>query len=213
MNDATQEQTTAHEPRASVERTHDVHFTTSAGRFYIRNPNRGVTLADDHLAWTFAGKGDGAPFKNIARVNLHSGGSWQTPINLCEVTFADRYKLIVINGDALGFQSAEQNARYRDFVHDLHARLAAHAATRAGPPIAFTAGYPEGRYLFLLVLAVLMGLIFIGVPLVALLLTGEVRPFMLLIVGAFFIWPLARMMQNNAPRRYDPTRLPLELVG
>lgn len=139
------------------ERTHDVYFTTSAGRFYLRNPNRGVTLRADSLAWTFDGKADGAPFKNIAQVNLHSGGSWQTPINLCEVTFADRYKLIVINGDGLGLKSAEQGARYRDFVYDLHARLAAHAATRTGPPIVFSAGYPVRRYLFLLVLTVLMG--------------------------------------------------------
>jgi hypothetical protein len=209
MDAAADERTTT----GTHERTYDVFFTTSAGRFYLRNPNRGVTLTADGLAWTFAGKADGAPFKNIATVNLQSGGSWHAPLNLCEVIFADRYKLIVTNGDALGFKSAEQSARYRDFVHDLHARLAAHAATRTGPPIAFTAGYPAGRYALLMVLAVAMGLITIGVPLVALLFTGEVRPFMLLIVGAFFIWPLKRMMANNAPRAYDPAKLPKELVG
>jgi hypothetical protein len=197
----------------SNERTHDVFFTTSAGRLYLRNPNRGVTLGADHIAWTFADKADGAPFKNVVQVNLHSGGSWQAPINLCEVTFADRYKLIVVNGDGLGFKSAEQSARYRDFVHDLHARLAAHAATRAGTPIAFTGGYPAGRYLFLLVPVVILGLICVGLPLVILLLTGEVRPLMLLIVGALFIWPLKRMMANNTPRTYDPMKLPKELVG
>lgn len=206
-------QATAHAPTIGLERTHDVFFTTSAGRFYIRNPNHGVTLTADGLAWTFSGKADGAPFKNIAKVNLQSGGSWHAPLNLCEITFADRYKLIVTNGDVHGVKNAEQNARYCDFVHDLHARLAAHATARTGPPISFTAGYPAGRYPLLMVLAAVMGLITIGVPLVALLITGEVRPFMLLIAGAFFIWPLMRMMQENAPRAYDPAKLPREIVG
>ena len=212
MDTPTTEQT--HPPATdSNERTHDVFFTTSAGRLYLRNPNHGVTLGTDHIAWTFADKADGAPFKNIVQVNLHSGGSWQTPISLCEIMFADRYKLIVIDGDGLGLKSAEQSARYRDFVYDLHARLTARAAMRAGPPIAFTAGYPAGRYLFLLVLTVILGLICVGAPLVMLLITGEVRPLMLLIVGALFIWPLKRMMANNVPRSYDPAQLPKEIMG
>jgi hypothetical protein len=198
--------------RSTPERTHDVYLTTSTGRFYISNPNRGVTLKDDQIVWTFDGKVDGAPFKNIVEVHLQSGGSWQKPINLCQIAFADRYKLIVTNGNELGIPNDEQRARYRDFVHDLHARLAAHAAARSGLPITFSAGYPSGRYLFLLVLTVIMALIFIGVPLVVLLFTGEIRPLMLLIVGAVFIWPLKQMMQENVPRSYDPARLPNDLM-
>lgn len=193
-------------------RTHDVYLTTSAGRFYISNPNRGVTLYPDQIVWTFDGKIDGAPFKNIVEVHLQSGGNWQAPLNLCQIAFADRYKLIVTNGNELGIPNDEQRARYRDFVRDLHTRLAAHAAARSGPPIAFSAGYPSGRYLFLLVLTVIMALMFIGLPLVLLLLTGEIRPLMLLIVGAGFIWPLKQMMRENIPRSYDPARLPDDLM-
>jgi hypothetical protein len=172
-----------------------------------------VTLTAEQIGWTFGGKADGAPFKNIIGMQLQSGGSWQAPINLCHIVFADRYKLVVTNGNEFGLVNDIQRTRYRDFVHDLHARLVAHAPTRTGAPIAFTAGYPAGRYSVLVLLAVLMGLITIGVPLVGLLITGEVRPFMLLIVGVFFIWPLKTMMENNAPRSYDPAKLPNELVG
>jgi hypothetical protein len=203
----------ANDRTTSAERTHEVYFTTSAGRFYIHNPNRGVTLTADQITWTFRHKADGAPFKNIVAVQLQSGGSWHAPINLCHITFADRYKLIVSNGNEFGLANDSQRTCYRDFVHDLHARLAAHAPARAGAPIAFTAGYPAGRYPLLVLLAIVMVLITIGVPLVGLLITGEMRPFMLLIVGAFFIWPLKTMMENNAPRNYDPTKLPKELVG
>src|SRR5262245_28419172 len=146
------------------ERRHRVYFTTSARRFYIKHPNHGVTLRTDEIVWTFAGKPDGAPFTNITEVHLQSGGAWQTPINLCQITFADRYKLIVTNGNEYGIPNDEQRAHYRDFVHDLLARLAARAPSRSGAP-AFNAGYPASRYLFLLVLAAILGLIFIGVPL------------------------------------------------
>lgn len=195
------------------ERTHDVYFTTSERRFYFRNDNRGVTLGPDHIAWTFDGKPDGAPFKNLVEVHLQSGGSWQSPVHLCEIVFADRFKLMVLNGNDHGLPDERQRTRYRDFVHDLHTRLAAHACACESSPITFTAGFSPGRYHLLMVFAVLLGLITIGVPLVALLITGEVRPLMVLVIGAVFIWPLKSMMEANAPRDYDPSQPPRDLVG
>lgn len=50
-------------------------------------------------------------------------------------------------------------------------------------------------------------------PLVALLLTAEVQPFMLMVFGALFIWHLVPMMKNNAPRRFDPLKPPDALLG
>jgi hypothetical protein len=43
--------------------------------------------------------------------------------------------------------------------------------------------------------------------------TGEVKPFLLLIAALFVGVLLWRLVQNNAPLTYDPTKPPKELVG
>jgi hypothetical protein len=52
----------AAEQSAVDKRTHDVHFTTSARESLMHAANRGVTIAADHIAWTFDDKPDAAPF-------------------------------------------------------------------------------------------------------------------------------------------------------
>jgi hypothetical protein len=209
--------TTVTEPAAAdsapVERTYDVYFTTGERKFYFHNSNYGLTLGADSLAWTFNGKHDGAPFENIVELHLQWGGSWQNPVHLAEIIFADRYKLIVVNGNGFGLPDDRQRSIYRDFVRDLLSRLAAHASSRSGAPIAFTGGYREGVYHLMIACAAFMILICIGVPFVALLLTGDVRPFLLLLFGALFIWKLVPMVTNNAPQRYDPRSPPDKLLG
>ncbi len=55
-------------------------------------------------------------------------------------------------------------------------------------------------------------LIFVGAPLALFLMTGETKPFLLL-VGALFVGVLLwRMVHSNTPRTYDPANLPKELV-
>jgi hypothetical protein len=53
-------------------RTHDVGFTTSAWTWFVRNANRGVTLADDHIAWTFDNREDSAWLSSIDEVRLQT---------------------------------------------------------------------------------------------------------------------------------------------
>ena len=103
--------------------------------------NRGVTLAPDAIAWTFDGKADSAPFKNIVEVWCRRARAARlNPSGICAITFADRYR-------AAGDQ--RQRVRNPDRcaaggLPRLHARPAcaprAHAAVRERPPIAFRAG-------------------------------------------------------------------------
>jgi hypothetical protein len=58
--------------RDTHKRTHDVGFTTSAWTWFVRNTTRGVTLADDHIAWTFDNQEDSAWLRSIDEVRLQT---------------------------------------------------------------------------------------------------------------------------------------------
>jgi hypothetical protein len=97
-------------------------------------------------------------------------------------------------------------------MHDLHARLAAHAGVRDRPPIVFKAGLAARLHRWVTFRVALWILVFAGAPLAAFLLTGETMPF-LLTVGALVVGTVYwRLTQANAPRTYDPAKLPKDLV-
>jgi hypothetical protein len=207
--------TSATEPtvdeRAAETRTHDVRFTTSARQSLMYTANRGVTLTPDAIAWTFDGRRDSAPFKNIVDVCVQKGPGGYRFVRVCHITFADRFKLLVTDGNEFAIPTEAQRAAYRGFMHDLHARLSAHAAVRDGPPIAFRAGFAPKLHRWLTIRVTLWVLVFVGAPL-AFLMTGDVKPFLLLI-GALFVGVLLwRLVQKNAPLTYDPTKPPRELI-
>jgi hypothetical protein len=172
-----------------------------------------VTLASDHIAWTFSNKDDSAWYKSIVAVRLQTGGSWVKHIGICEITFADGYRLLATNADASGTPADVQRAAYRDFVYDLHAQLVAHAATRERPPIAFHGGLTPARYWTVFTGAIVSGLILVVLPLGFLLFTGEIKPLFVLCAGLAFVWPLAVTVQKNAPLTYDPRKPPNALIG
>jgi hypothetical protein len=198
--------------RTAEARTHDVRFTTSARQSLMYTTNRGVTLTPDAIAWTFDGRPDGAPFNNIGDVCVQKGPGGHRFVRVCHITFADRFELLVTDGNELAIPTEAQRAAYRGFMRDLHARLAAHAAVRDGPPIAFRAGFAPKLHRWLKIRVTLWILVFVGVPLAGFLMTGEVKPFLVLI-GALFVGALYwRLVQSNAPLTYDPTKPPGELI-
>jgi hypothetical protein len=188
---------------------YDVYFTSGGRRFYFRNPNHGVTLTDDGIAWTIEDRDDEAAFANLASVHLQSGGSPQDVIDQCTLELADGMTITVSNGNASGLPDATQKAIYRAFVQDLHARLAAGKNTA----IRFTAGYAPGRYQVVLVCAIALSVMFVALPLVLLFIVRDSKVLGLLIAGGLLCWPLAKMVQNNSPRDYSPDQLPDELLS
>jgi hypothetical protein len=127
--------------RNTHKRTHDVGFITSAWTWFVRNTNRGVTLADDHIAWTFDNREDSAWLSSVDEVRLQTAVGWRKPNRICEITFRDGYKLFVTDTNDYMVSTAAQRAAYDAFVRDLHARLVAAAPTRDRPPIVFRAGW------------------------------------------------------------------------
>ena len=175
-----------------------------AGRsigFYFGNSNHGVTLTAERINWTFEGIADGAPFHNIRTVHLQTGGDWREPTNLCTITFADGYKLVVVNSDDA------RRPVYRNFVRDLHSRLAAVQTSTV-----FTSGYQGFRYPLIIACAVLLGVMSIGMPVVAMILQRGIGPITAMLAGVVLYWPLIKMIDKNAPRNHDPRNLPAELL-
>jgi hypothetical protein len=196
-------------PAPANKRTYDVYLTAGAPRFYFVNDNHGVTLTDERIGWTFDGRADHAAFSDIVSIHLQTGGDWRNVIDQCTIELADETRLAITNGNASGRPDDTQTAIYRDFVRDLHRRLAA----RKDPSIRFTAGYTPGSYRVIVVCAILLGILCVMLPLILTLATGRMEMLGLLIAGGFLCWPLARMVLKNAPRAYTPQRIPDELLS
>jgi hypothetical protein len=102
-----------------------------------------------------------------------------------------------------------QAGLYRDFVLDLHARLAA----LGNSSIAFTGGFGEARYKFGIGLMIVVGLFFLALPLVLMLITGETKILYTLYCAVLLAWLLYKVVVANRPQAYDPRSPPEELIG
>jgi hypothetical protein len=135
-------------------------------------------------------------------VHLQTGGDWREPTSLCKITFADGYKLVVVNSDD------ERRPLYRQFVRDLHNRLAALRTTAV-----FTCGYQGFLYPLIIACAILLGIISIGGPIAAMIFQRGIGPITAMLAGVALFWPLSKVLKKNVPRNYDPHNVPEELLG
>jgi hypothetical protein len=205
-------QQSANQPPSRRPRLHDVYFTASgAPRFYWRNPNHGIVVGDGAITWMIDGQPHTARYGTIAAIHLQTAalGSAENVIDQCRIEFADGGALIVSNATATGLPQDAQTPIYRDFVCDLHRQLAAHGVLG----IRFTAGMSPWRYKVLFITLITAALFFIGLPLVLLFVIGDPHVLIPMAIGAGLIWPLVRLMRNNAPRGYTPDALPDELLS
>jgi hypothetical protein len=151
------------------------------------------------------------PFQNIATIHLQTAqiGNMSRVLDQCIVEFSDGVRLIVTNGAPSGLPDDAKTAIYRDFVCDLHRRL---AAGRYGA-IRFSAGMAPWRYTGLKITLVIAGLFFVAAPAVLGLAFGDLKGLGLAVGGAFLCAPFVRMLMNNAPRNYTPDDLPEQLLS
>jgi hypothetical protein len=209
MSNAAQTGSSPEAGSEAPERHYDLSIRTSRAFVFFVNTNRGVTLRADRLAWTCSGENDAALFSSIRSVHLQTSGSWESPLTACRITFADRYELEVTDADRLGYPDPERRQPWRDFVHELHARLLA----SGNAAIRYTAGLQGHRYPVLIGLTILLAAIFVIVPVLAMLRLQSFEPVMIMLAGAGLIWPLYRMIEKNAPATYDPRHLPKDLLS
>jgi hypothetical protein len=194
-------------PSAEGSRTYDLCINVAGRRLFWRNPNHGITLGIDAIAWIMDGSAMEMAYGNIVAVHLNSAGQ-KTTVDQCTITFADGSGLLIVNADPGGYRDAERATRYRDFVRDLHARL----ASDRYPEIRFTAGVPRWRYMVMLGLAIAAAPMFALAGLGGYLFYHLWNGLFLLVAGEYFCWRLGRRALTNAPRDYAPDRLPEELL-
>jgi hypothetical protein len=191
-------------------RTHyDLYIRDGSATFYFRNDNHGMTLTAKRMSWTWNSRHDGADYTDISAVHLQSGGDWTNPLSFCRITFTDGETLLVSNANDRGLPDDAQRPLYREFVYDFHTRL-------AGLPqgtISFTAGLQGFRYQLIIACGVLLGIISIGVPVIAMIATKSFGPLSVLFAGVGLYWPLVKSIEKNSPRSYDPRDPPAELLG
>jgi hypothetical protein len=192
----------------SVRKSYDLYLGSGERRFVWTNPNHGVTLTQDDIVWTTDGRECQAQLRDVAEVHLQTGSVGQSVIASCRLTFSDEATVSVLSSNANGLQDTALDQLYVAFVYDLHTRLAALKDAQ----IVFTAGFSEARYRFGKVLSVVAGLFFLVMPTVLLLMSRELKMAWVLYTGVLLVWPLDRVMQANAPRSYDPQRVPPEVL-
>jgi hypothetical protein len=196
-------------PSSAAERkNYNLYVRGREAKFSWRNPEPGVSLSDDGIAWTADGRQQQARLSDIAEVHLQTGSIGQNIIASCRLRFRDGSTLLVASNNGYGLQDDAHDKAYCAFVQDLHARLAARKETQ----IAFTAGFSDARYRFGKIVIVVAALFFLVTPAVLLLIMPSWQMIWMLGGGAVLLWPLYRVMRADAPRIYDPQQVPPELM-
>src|SRR5262249_44168457 len=126
-------------PPAPVRTSYDLYLGFGQKRLVWTNPDHGVTLTDERVAWTAGGREWQSRLRDIAEVHLRTGNVGESTIATCRLRFADGSNVLITSGNSYGLQEDARDLLYIAFVHDLHGRLAALKDAR----IAFTAGFSD----------------------------------------------------------------------
>ncbi len=120
-------------PSVEVSRPYDLCINVAGRRLSWRNPNHGVTLGHDTIAWTMDGDAMQTAYGNIVAVHLNSAGQKITA-DRCTISFADGSGLLIVNTDPGGYRDAERalSALNPHFVRD-SARAARLRPVRRNP--------------------------------------------------------------------------------
>lgn len=196
----------ATEGARSTARAFDLAFSSNRQGFTFA-ANDGITLSDDRLDWIIGGTPDAALLASVAAINLRSGGSWQSPLAQCRITFRDGFVLTVSDAAWSGHRDEGKKAAYRDFVHDLHRRLAA----LPGADVTYTCGFTKTQFHVVSACALFfVALCFI--PLIALLVRPDLEYVYVFFAAGALTWPLLRMLSNNSPGTYAPAQIPPQVL-
>jgi hypothetical protein len=162
-------------------------------------------LTDRGLSWNVGGRQGFWRYADISSVRLSF-----RPVSMQQRRF--RADLRDINGTRISILSttwqtatlmAAQDHGYRDFIVELHARMA-----REGSRAILTAGVGYGSYIFALALASMAALA-IAILFVRALATREFTGALFLVgFAALFTWQIGGFIRRNRPTPYSFDRLP-----
>lgn len=193
-----------------VERRHYGLFVRrGAGELALKLSDEGVAIAGERLVWTVRADADSRSLSDITSVHLSVAHiARHGDFGNCIIHFGAAAPLQIIGSSAFGFPDEERSPVYAAFVRDLHEQL----AKRPPGVVRFSAGVSEGRLQVMQVMLIVAGLLFVALPLVLLLFSGELGMLAAALAGGVFVAGLYGWTEKNRPRSYDPARVPPELL-
>jgi len=193
----------------AVRRDYSLFVRREPGRLVLKLSDEGVAIAGDRVLWTTAAGEDSRPLSDVRGVHLSvSHTARHGDFGSCIIHFCGIAPLQVVGSSAFGFPDEERNPVYAGFVRDLHKTL----GEKPTGAVRFWAGVSEARLKVMRVMLVIAGLLFMVLPLLVLLVTGEIGMLAATAIGGIFVAGLYGWMQKNRPRGYDPHRVPPELL-
>lgn len=194
---------------APARRHFDLYFRAGqSGGIVWRYRDCGITLSPEGMEWYSEGQRRFTDYTTIDSIRIQTGHIPRSGnFGSCEIIFRNGRKLTVTSLDSWGSPDDERLDDYAEFLQDLHAHLGRADKER----IHFLAGATEGRQIAGKISAVVGGLFFIVLPLVLLVITGEVKALFISLGGLAFIVPVFRTLRKNEPRTYNPDSLDEDL--
>ncbi|GAB1717064.1 MAG: hypothetical protein NTAFB05_21060 [Nitrobacter sp.] len=199
------------EPATALASTaYDLYYLVNGERYFWRSASHGVSLIDDGrdsaIAWR-AGAGEAGRqlWTDIVSVNMPDAQG-KDAVNKCRIDFRGGRFLMVTDAGINGKVDPVRAPVYRDFIHDLHLRLADAPEGR----IRFTTGVSQTYRKAMVALGLITAVLFVATPAVLVVDLHEWRAIGPLTAGATFIWPFWKKIGSNRPHVYDPRHPPGE---
>lgn len=166
-------------------------------------------LTDEGLSWHIAGRSGVWRYDEISAVRLSF-----RPVSMQQHRF--RADVSRTSGARIAILStswqtaalmAPQDSGFRDFLVELHARMA-----KAGSRAALTAGLGRKTYATVLALIALLAVLMGGLLIRALMIGEFAGVLFILGFAALFAWQVGGFVRRNQPRSYSFDRLPRSLL-
>jgi hypothetical protein len=166
-------------------------------------------LTDQGLSWRIAGKSGIWPYAAISAIRLsYRPVSMQSRRFRADIEGADRGRIVLLSTSwQTAALMAPQDSDYRNFIVELHRRLA-----EAGSKAMLIGGLKQRVYAAAIVLLMLVAVAMTGL-LIRAVLIGEFAGILFLLgFAALFAWQVGGFVTRNRPRSYTLDHLPEALL-
>lgn len=193
------------EPPAENATRYDLFTRESGGGFVWRVRDRGVSLEPDAIVLMRAGQWTRIAFADIASITLSASRVGRMQLAQCTIALRNGQGTVFTNGGASGTNDGVHDGPFRLFVDDLHKAL---RTTGIADNIRFVSGFSAARMNGLIAITIIASVFFVGLPLVLLIATGELKALWITLVGLALVIPVWRTVQVNKPGTYSPANPP-----
>lgn len=166
-------------------------------------------LTEDGLSWHIAGRSGLWRYDEISAIRLSFRPvSMQQHRFRADVSRASGGRIAILSTSwQTAALMAPQDNGFRDFIVELHARMA-----KAGSRATLTAGLGRNTYAAVLAFLALLAVAMAGLLIRALMIGEFAGVLFILGFAALFVWQVGGFVRRNQPRRYTFDQLPRSLL-